>query len=121
MEYARMRSLLLDRSQHGFFLPIMSSFAQPSLKLQPASKASEDTVSSDSHSVLRTCAHHEFNCGDDRLRQRDTRHCLLLIGMAAVPVTHMLHTIDAENGILAKAREIAGKVRLTPQLVPVLA
>ena len=61
-----------------------------------------------------------FSSGDDRLRQRDTRHRLLLIGIAAVPVTHMLHTIDAENGILAKAREIAGKVRL-PQLVPVLA
>ncbi len=41
-------------------------------------------------------------------------------GMATVPVTHMLHTISANNGILAKAREIAGNVKL-PSLVPAFA
>ncbi len=40
--------------------------------------------------------------------------------MAAVPVTHMLHPIDADTGILAKARKIVEGVRL-PQLAPVLA
>jgi len=48
------------------------------------------------------------------------RHQLSLAGMAAVPVTHMLHPIDADTGILAKARKIVEGVRL-PQLVPVLA
>lgn len=54
--------------------------------------------------------------GDDRLRQRvfSVSHWSLF-GMATVPVTHMLHTIDANSSILAKARDIVGKVRL-PQL-----
>ena len=41
-------------------------------------------------------------------------------GMATVPVTHMLHTISANSGILAKAREIAGNVKL-PSLGPAFA
>ena len=58
--------------------------------------------------------------GDDRFRQCDSKVRSFLFGMASVPVTHMMHPIDAKTGILAMAREIAGKVRL-PQLVPVLA
>ena len=41
-------------------------------------------------------------------------------GMATVPDTHMLQTISANNGILAKARAIAGSVKL-PTLVPAMA
>lgn len=40
--------------------------------------------------------------------------------MATVPDTHMLHSISGKTDILAKAREIAGKVRL-PQLAPAFA
>ncbi|TSC58805.1 MAG: hypothetical protein Greene041619_351 [Candidatus Peregrinibacteria bacterium Greene0416_19] len=45
-----------------------------------------------------------------------TRVALLLFGMATVPDTHSLHTIDANSSILSKVREIAGRVQL-----PVLA
>ena len=45
---------------------------------------------------------------------------LLLFGMAPVPDTHTVHLIDANSSILAKAREIAGKVRL-PELAPAYA
>ncbi len=38
-----------------------------------------------------------FTTGDDRLRQRDSRGRSLLLGMATVPVTHLLHTILANR------------------------
>ena len=41
-------------------------------------------------------------------------------GMAAVPVTHMLHTIDANSSILSKARDIVGKLSL-PSFEPAFA
>jgi len=46
--------------------------------------------------------------------------CLFLFGIAAVPVTHTLHTISAKSDILAKARTFFEGLRF-PALVPAYA
>ncbi len=58
--------------------------------------------------------------GDDRLRQRDSSMDLLLFGIAMVPVTHLLHTIDAKSSILSVAEKIANSVKL-PAFEPAFA
>ena len=63
-------------------------------------------------------SHYYF--GDDRLRQRDFGAEDFLFGMATVPVTHLLHTIDANSSILSKARDIVGKLTL-PSFEPAFA
>jgi hypothetical protein len=46
---------------------------------------------------------------------------LLLFGMAMVPVTHTLHTIDAKSSILDVAAKIANSVKLPVALEPAFA
>lgn len=59
----------------------------------------------------------EFTNGDDRLRQRDYCRDVLLFGIAPVPVTHMVHAIDAKSKLVAYAEGVAAglSMRLAPQ------
>ncbi len=43
------------------------------------------------------CVQLEFNCGDDRFRQRDSSEFVLLSGMATVPDTHLLQHLTADS------------------------
>ena len=49
--------------------------------------------------------------GDARLRLCDYSCRPFLFGIAMVPVTHILHPINAKNGIFAKARDFVEGLR----------
>jgi len=55
--------------------------------------------------------------GDDRFRQRDSSRDVLLFGIAPVPVTHLVHAIDAKSKLVAYAEGLAAG--LTMRLAPV--